>query len=192
MPNPFIPRDTVHDWSEAIAERPDTHHTSLQRLLKEQRRLTRWIEQNREPMAGSTAGVCVYLTGVVARMFDLAGGRLKGATWAHIRDAEARVQAAVGGLLPLDDAFLSRLYAFGDRAQPHILDEAAMVLFEREPEDGEEPPDRTEGLKILAVLWVVIDVLDTCWTPGPGFAGETTYTHVAIDPTPRKAEPAGA
>lgn len=191
MPNPFIPRDTIHAWSEAIAERPDQHHTSLQRLIKEQRRLTRWIEENRAPMSGASAGISMYLTGVVARMFELAGGRLKTATWGQVRDAEARVQAALSGLLPLDDAFLARLYAHGDRAQPHILDEAAMVLFETEPEEGEQPLDRTEALKIIAVMWVVIDVLDACWKPRSDFQGEATYTHVAITPTPRKAE-AGA
>lgn len=192
MPQPFLSRETIHAWSEAIGDNPDQHHTSLQRQLKAQRRLTKWIEQNRASMKGPTAGICMYLTGVVARMFELAGGRLRHASWAQIREAEVEVQAKLKGLLPLD-GLLDRLHAFGDRAQPHILDEAAMVLFQTERGEDEDPVDETESLKVLAVLWVVIEVLDRCWTPPSGFAGDTTYTYVHIDPpSPPAAEPTEA
>lgn len=188
MPNPFIPRETVHAWSEEIGDHPDQHNSSLQRLIKQQRRLTRWIEENRAPMQGATAGVSIYLTGVVARMFEMAGGRLKGATWAMVREVESDVQGKIAGLLPLD-GFLDRLHAFGDRAQPHILDEAAMVLFEAERRDNEEPLDEAESLKVLAVLWVVIEVLDRCWRPPGSFEGEAGYTYVHIDPPSRDEGP---
>src|SRR5690606_5149613 len=79
MPNPYIPRDQVHAWSDAIGDNPET--ASLQRLLKQQRRLARWIEENAANLDAQSAGAALYLVGVVARIFDLAGGRLRSATW---------------------------------------------------------------------------------------------------------------
>ena len=182
--NPLIPRATVHAWSEEIGQHAMDHSSSLQRLLKDQRRLTKFIEENREAMEGSTGGVSVYLTSVIARMFDIAGGRLKGATWSQIRDAEARVGAHVASLLPLDDGFPDRFHAITDRAQAHILDEAAMVLFVQAPAESEEELDRKESLKVLLLCWVVTEVLDSAWRPPAGFQGEATYTYVHIEPTP--------
>jgi hypothetical protein len=187
MPNALIPRHTVHAWSEQIGNDAHNHQSSLQRLIKDQRRLTRFIEENQAEMNPVTAGVAVYMTGVIARMFDLAGGRLKGATWAQVREAEARVAAHLDALLPLDDGLPGRLHAIADRAQPHILDEAAMVLFEREPGEEEEALDKKESLKVLLMSWVVIEVLDANWRPPAGFQGESTYAHVHIDPTPSAA-----
>src|SRR5688572_27769879 len=81
MPNPFIPRPTVHEWSERIGDDPLQHQASLSRLLKEQRRLSKFIDENRASMQPATAGVALYLVGVVIRMYELAGGRMKTATW---------------------------------------------------------------------------------------------------------------
>ena len=191
MPNAFIPRDQVHAWSEAIGDNPEEHQAALTRLLKNQRRLTRFIEENAENLDGWTAGVSTYLTGVIVRIFDLAGGRLRSATWAQIREAEAKVGAAVGGLMPLDETMPERARN-GDRAQPHVLDEALMALFhrftkeDREEEDGELDP--TEAVKTYLMLWVVTEVLDANWKPGNGFEGESDYTYVHIEPKDRDAE----
>ncbi len=133
-------------------------------------------------MAPSTAGVCLWLTGVIARLFDLAGGRIKGATWAQVREAERRVGAAVGDILPLDDGFKDRLRAVEWRAQPHILDEAIMALFERDRKEAEEELDDAESLKILLLMWVITDVLDGNWRPPADFVGETEYTYLHIEP----------
>lgn len=182
MSNAFIPRVTVHEWSERIAADAESHQSALQRLLKSQRRLTRFIETERESLDGMTAGVCVYMTSVIARMFDLAGGSLRNATWEQVHAATAKVSAAVDALLPLDDGFVARFHAV-DRAQPHILDEAAMVLFERAPEEGEQAAlDPKASLKVLLISWVVTEVLDANWRPPSGFSGESSYSHVAIDP----------
>src|SRR5690606_33109730 len=54
MPNPYIPRDLVHAWSDAIGENPDS--APLQRLLKQQRRLARWIEENAANLEPQSAG----------------------------------------------------------------------------------------------------------------------------------------
>lgn len=183
MPNAFIPRTTIHEWSETIGDNPESHQTSLTRLLREQRRLTRFIEENAENMQPATAGVSIYLTGVVVRMFDLAGGRLRSATWAQIREAEAKINGLLGELLPLDDTFAERARGVG-RAQPHILDEALFALFDRERPEGEDEADLdpVELAKVYLMLWVVTEVLDANWRPAKDFAGEEEYSYVHIEP----------
>ena len=181
MPNQLIPRNTVHDWSEAIGANPQDHQAALTRLLRGQRRLTRWIQSNREHLGPQTGGVILYLTGVVVRIFDLAGGRLKGATWADIREAESRIGERLGGLLPYDDAFVERFRA-SERSQAHVLDEAYMALFQRPKGDEEEELDTAESLKTLMLMWVVTEVLDKNWKPPKTFEGEDEYTYVHIEP----------
>lgn len=193
MPNALIPRPTVHDWSETIGADPQAHQTALTRLLKDQRRLTRFIEENAENMHPATAGVSVYLTGVIVRMFDLAGGRIRNATWAQIREAEAKVNGAIADLLPLDDTFPERARTAG-RAQAHILDEAIYALFERdrdteEDEENEADLDTLETIKVYLLLWVVTEVLDANWRPAKDFEGEAEYAHMHIEP-PKKDEEA--
>jgi len=186
MPNPYIPRHDVHEWSEAIGNDQHSHEAALTRLLKQQRRLTRFLEENRASMAPASAGVAVYLYGVLARIYDLAGGQLRAATWAQVRDAERRVGAAVADLLPIDEGFPERVRAVAWRAQPHILDEALMALFDREEEEeeGEAHLDEGESAKVFLLMWVANEVLDACWRPGQGFAGESTYAYVHIEREP--------
>lgn len=183
MPNAYLSRDWVHTTSEKIGEEALESQASLARLLKAQRRLTRFLEENQASMEPATAGVSVYLTGVVIRLFDLAGGRLRSATWAQVRDAAARVQGAVPDLLPLDDDFVGRMREVSWRAQPHILDEAWMSLFDRTNRREEEQDlDKQEAFKVFCLMWVAIEVLDGNWNPARGFEGESDYTYVHIEP----------
>jgi hypothetical protein len=185
MPNAYIPRETVHAWSETIGDAPEAHQTALTRLLKDQRRLTRFIEENAENLQPATAGVSIYLTGVIVRMFDLAGGRLRNATWAQIREAEAKVNAAIEGLLPFDEGFPERARQT-HRAQAHILDEALLALFERDKDEEREEEaelDTIETIKVYLVLWVVTEVLDMNWKPAKDFEGMADYEYVHIEKT---------
>lgn len=182
MPNPFIPRATVHDWSEKIGDDPATHSAALSRLLKDQRRLAKFIEENNASMAPGTAQVSLYLVGVITRMYELAGGRLRNATWEQIRDASARVSEVVPQLLPVDAAFPERVRAIEWRAQPHILDEALMALFQREKKEEEADLADAEKAKVFLMLWVANEVLEANWKPPAGFGGENAYSYVHIDP----------
>jgi hypothetical protein len=184
MPNAFIPRATVHEWSEAIGQDPAQHTAALSRLLRDQRRLSKFIEENRESMLSGTGGVAMYLVGVILRMFELAGGRMRTATWEQVRDAEAKVGAAVDTLLPLDDKLAERARTISWRAQPHILDEALMALYMREKTPNEPDLEDAEKLKTYLLLWVCTEVLDAIWTPPASFKGETAYSYVHIVPPP--------
>ncbi|MBN2799491.1 MAG: hypothetical protein JXX28_10125 [Deltaproteobacteria bacterium] len=181
MSNAFIPRAQIHAWSEDIGNNTDAHAAALPRLLRSQRRLGRFIEENQENLDPNTAGVSSYLVGVVARMFELAGGQLKSATWAQVREAEAKVMTAAAELLPYDASFADRFRAVSWRSQPHILDEAIYSLFERKLEEGEEEINVPESLKVFLLLWVATEVLDLNWKPGKGFEGEAEYAFTAIE-----------
>jgi len=160
----ILDRERVHAWSEAMGEEPAKHQAAIQRLLREQRRLSKFVEQNARSLTGVTGGVAVYLIGVVLRMFDLAGGRMRTISWDDIRDAERRVQPIALELLPFDEGFVARAKAV-DRAQPHVLDEALYALFERETKDGEAAMDPEECGKVYLLLWVAVEALNTGWTP---------------------------
>lgn len=183
MANAFIPRDIIHEWSDAIGEDPTGHQATLTRLLKSQRRLTKFVEENQADMEPATAGVTLYLIGVLVRLFDLAGGQLRSATWAQLRDASSKIQGAIPSLLPLDDSLPERVRKFDARAQPHILDEALMSLFERGARSEEEADLSTaESVKVFLLMWVVTEVLDANWRPASSFDGEASYTYVHIEP----------
>ena len=185
MSNAFFPRDQVHQWSEEIGDSPEGHRVALQRLLREQRRIAKFVQENAANLGPTTGGVGLYLLGVIARMFDMAGGRLKSASWGQIREAEKRIAAAVPDLMPVDDQFPERLREVSWRAQPHILDEAIMSLFDRDEDDleeGEEPLDQVECVKLFFLVWVAVEVLDTNWKAPKNFEGETSYTYKHIEP----------
>ena len=184
MSKSFFPRDVVHQWSDEIGDNPEGHRVALQRLLREQRRLAKFVQENAANLGPTTGGVGLYLLGVIARMYDMAGGRLKSPSWGQIRAAEKRISEVVPQLMPVDDEFPDRLRTVEWRAQPHILDEAIMSLFDRDDEElgeEEEPLDTVECVKLLFLVWVAIEVLDVNWKSPKGFVGETKYEYVDID-----------
>ncbi|MEQ1566184.1 MAG: hypothetical protein ABMA64_11145 [Myxococcota bacterium] len=177
--NALIPRDQVHRWSEEIGNQPEDHRSAITRLIRDQRRLSRFVEENAKSLSGVTGGVTVYLIGVVLRMFDLAGGRVRNVTWDDVREAEQRIQAQIDQLLPVDDGLVERAHAL-PRAQAHILDEALYALFEREPIDGEPAIEDAEAFKAYLLLWVATEALDKNWTPPKDFAGQAEYAFTPV------------
>jgi len=185
MSKSFFPRELVHQWSDEIGDNPEGHRVALQRLLRDQRRIAKFIQENAASLGPTTGGVGLYLLGVIARMFDMAGGRLKSPSWGQIRAAEKRIASVVPQLMPVDDDFPTRLRAIEWRAQPHILDEAIMSLFDRDEEDLEEdeqPLDQVECVKLLFLVWVAIEVMDANWKAPKSFDGDTEYSYVHIEP----------
>lgn len=182
MSNPYMPRELVHLWSEEIGKNPLPHNAAFQRLLREQRRIARFIEENAGAMDGYTPQVTTYLIGVVLRFFDLAGGRMRKATWEQVRAASKKVQAELINILPADEDFPARVRQVEWRAQPHILDEALLALFERaEKGENEADIDHQQSLLIFALLWTATEVLDQNWTPPKDFAGLDTYEFTPVE-----------
>lgn len=179
MPNELIPRAQVHAWSEDIGANQEAHSTAITRLIRDQRRLTKFVEENAESLGQMTGGIAIYLIGVVLRMFDLAGGRLRSVTWDDVRAAEKKVQGLVDQLLPVDDGLAARARAI-PRAQAHVLDEALYALFERPPAEGEERVNDAEALKIYLLMWVATEALAANWAPPKSFRGEAEYTFTAV------------
>lgn len=180
MSQPMLPRESVHEWSDAIADHPDKHQAAIARLLRDQRRITRFVEQNASNMSGTAPSVAIYLIGVVARMFEIAGGQLRAATWDDVRAAEKSVNASAASLLPLDAGFLKRARAI-QRSQPHVLDEALYALFVRKHDDEEQTLDNVESFKVYLMMWVATEVLSKNWKPPASFEGSTDYRHAPVD-----------
>lgn len=181
MGNPLLPRERVHAWSEAMSDQPEGHQAAITRLLKDHRRISRHVEENAAHLQGMTSGVAMYLVGVIVRMFDLAGGRLKKATWDDLRSAEQRVAGHVDALLPVDDGFVARART-APRSQPHILDEALYALFIREDseEDEDQKLDELEAFKVYLMMWVATEALDANWSPPKDFEGADSYTFTPV------------
>jgi len=178
---PLIPRALVHEWSETIGAQASTEQSNLTRIMKDNRRLSRFVEENFESLDEATRSVAMYLVGVVARIYEKAGGRMRIATWDQLRAATAKVEGQIGALLPLDDGFVARCHALTDRAQPHIVDEAVYALFERPSRPDEAQTPATERLKLLLLMWVANEVCAVNWTPPATFKGEASYTHTPVE-----------
>ncbi len=175
MPNAAIDRDTVHALSEACAEDGERFRAIATRLLKEQKRLLSFYNQNLPAVDAQTGEVSLYLFSVVVRIFDQMGGRLSKVNGREINAAAARVKGAVDQVLPFDDGFGDRVRALDWRAQPHILDEALHALFERDDEElkeNEVDVDPNKAGAIFMMLWVATEALDASWRPPAYFKGE--------------------
>ena len=161
-----ISREDVHTLSEACSDSGDAFRSVASRLLKDQKRLTNFLQRNMPELEAETREVVLYMFAVCIRVFDQFGGRLKKAGGAEIDAASARVQGLAADLMPFDSGFPKRVRGVEWRAQPHLLDEALWALFEREDrEEGElDVPADQAGL-IFLLLWVAVEALDANWKP---------------------------
>ena len=76
MSNPAIPRDQVHSLSEACGNDPLGFQSIAARLMKDQRRLGRFFEENVSALGGKAAQIGLYMMTVCLRVIDQSGGRL--------------------------------------------------------------------------------------------------------------------
>ncbi len=168
MPNAPISRERVHELAEACSDDPAGFQPAATRLIKQQRRLSRFFEQNMEPMGPVPGQISLYMLSVVLRIFDQVGGRMKKVTGRELGEATRRVDARAGAVFPADEDFAARAKA-AERAQPHILDEVLWALYEREPVEGEEEQDNAlepeQSAMIYAMLWTAVEALDQVWSP---------------------------
>ncbi len=165
MPNPAIIRDDVHRLAEACSDSGADFQRVAARLLKGQRRLTRFFEQNVGALGGQSGEVALYMYAVILRILEQYGGRMRKVPGAAIHAASDRVNQAAADLVPFDADFPARVRAVDWRAQPHILDECLWALFERdEKEEGEVDVEHEQGALLFLLLWVATEALDDSWS----------------------------
>jgi hypothetical protein len=168
MANPAITRDTVHELAEACSEAGDSFQSTAARLIKEQRKLSRYFEDNIGTLGPMNAQVALYMLAVSIRVLQQVGGRLRKASGSDLNGATTRIQAVVDSLLPADEGFADRARAIEWRAQPHLLDEILWALYERPAEDKKEEEvdiPHGESALIYLLLWTAVEALDANWVP---------------------------
>ena len=166
MANAAIPREQVHAYAEACSDEGEAFNPTATRLVKEQRRVSRFFEQNMDSMDPMAAQVALYMLSVTLRIFERAGGRMKKVNGASLQAASARVSAQLEGVFPADDGFSARAKA-AERSQPHILDEVLWALYERDDEetkDAEVDVDPNQSAMIYLLLWTAVEALDASWS----------------------------
>jgi len=165
MANPAINRDKVHALAEGCSDQGDSFQPVATRLIKHQRRLSRFFEQNVGEMGPMASQVGLYMLSVSLRIFDQIGGRLSKVNSNDIQAATAKVQGAAADLFPADDGFAERAKAVEWRAQPHLLDEIIWALFERDDKtDGEVDLETDKAALVYLMLWAAVEALDANWT----------------------------
>ena len=164
MPNPAIDRDRVHSLAEACSDDGEGFQSTASRLIKRQRKLSRFFEQNVGPMGPMAAQVGLYMLSVSLRIFEQIGGRLDKVNGADLNAATAKIQGVAESLLPGDDGFVARAKAVEWRAQPHLLDEILWALFERgDKNEGEVDLEPEKAALVYLMLWAAVEGLDANW-----------------------------
>lgn len=166
MSNPAIPRDEVHRLAEICGNDPAGHSPTAFRLLKEQRPLSRFIEQNAAAIGAVPAQVALYMLTVTIRVFEQVGGRMSKVSGETLDRAAARVHGHMDEVLPPDKSLAERARAVADRAQPHLLDEILWALYEREDsekKEGESDLDPQQSALVYFLLWTAVEALDASW-----------------------------
>lgn len=169
MPNHYIPRAAVRSFVDDIADHRDRHKSVITLLVRSQRRLAKYVDGSSRTIGVGKRHTAVYLLGVVLRVFDLAGGRIKTVPLPAVLEVEKRIGGYAKDLLPIDEELPTRLRGIEGRAQPHLLDEMVMDLV------GHDDLDPIEMLKMFLLMWIVVEVVDAHWAPSKDFGGEETY-----------------
>ncbi len=169
MANPAINRETVHSLAEACSDEGEGFQPIATRLIKHQRRLSRFFEQNVSEMGPMASQVGLYMLSVSLRIFDQVGGRMGKVNGDDLKAATAKVQGAAANIFPANDSFHERAKAIEWRAQPHLLDEILWALFERdEKADGEVDLEPDKAALVYLMLWAAVEALDSNWTAPEG------------------------
>ena len=169
MSNPAINREKVHGLAEACSDEGESFQPIATRLIKHQRRLSRFFEQNVSEMGPMASQVGLYMLSVSLRIFDQVGGRMGKVNGDDLKNATAKVQDAAAAIFPPDENFSDRAKAIEWRAQPHLLDEILWALFEREDKtDGEVDLEPDKAALVYLMLWAAVEALDANWKAPEG------------------------
>lgn len=172
--NPAVSRELVHRLAEACSDEGEAFQPTALRLVQEQRRLSRYIEQNVQHLGAMPSQVALHMLTVSMRVFEQVGGRMGKVSTADIDRAAARIQAVADQVLPADSGLPERVRAIEWRAQPHLLDEVLWALYERDADarkEGEVDLGQDQSALVFLVMWLAIEALDSAWRAPKGFEG---------------------
>lgn len=172
---PLIPRAQVHEWILDIERNKSGHKNAINLLLTRQRNLSRYVHKSAGEIQLGSRRAVLFIQGALLRVFDLAGGKVSKITTENISDAQTRVGEVIPTLLPVDDSFVERMRSVEWRAQPHILDECVVSLFD------DPDLDREQMVRLFLLAWIVVEAANDSWSPPEDFEGETAYTLQPID-----------
>lgn len=182
MVQPIISREEVHRYAEACSDDAVAYQPIAARLMREQKRLARFIEQNAKALGANESQVALYMASVCLRVFDCVGGRMDKVPGRDLDAAAARVSAVVESLLPFDDQLPTRVRQIEWRAQPHLLDEILWALYEREDAkegeekkgEGEDPGklDPEKAALLFLTMWPMVEAMSVNWHAPGGYTGE--------------------
>ena len=119
MANLAINREKVHSLAETCSDEGEAFQPVATRLIKHQRRLSRFFEQNVSEMGPMASQVGLYMLSVSLRIFDQVGGRMGKVNGEDLKAATAKVQGAASEIFPVDGDFHERAKTIDWRAQPH-------------------------------------------------------------------------
>ena len=149
-----------------IADHPASHKLAVENVVKQYRRLGKWMKVNAEHLGAHLGVSAAYTMGVVGRVLELTGHRLGPVSDPEIEAAGAQVMEAVPGLLPLDGGLAGRLAAVPWAAEPGILQVLVEDVFAEHPdEEGRQPPEVL--FQVFVLVWVAVEVLSVAATPTP-------------------------
>ncbi len=174
MSNPAISREEVHRLAEICGNDPMGHQPTATRLLKEQRRLSKFFEENAVGIGPMPAQVALYMLSVCMRIFEQTGGRMGKVSLETLDRAASKVDRYTDAVLPADKQLAERARAIEDRAQPHLLDEILWALYDREDSDkkeGESELDPAQSAMVYLMLWTAVEALDASWKAPPSLRG---------------------
>ncbi len=164
MANIAISREKVHSLAEACSDEGEAFQPIATRLIKHQRRLSRFFEQNVAEMGPMASQVGLYMLSVSLRIFDQVGGRMGKVNGEDLSAATAKVQGAAASIFPADATFHERAKEIDWRAQPHLLDEILWAVVERDDKsEGEVDLEPDKAALVYLMLWAAVEALDANW-----------------------------
>ena len=166
--NPMITRDQVHYLAEQCSDAPDEFQSIATRLLKKQRRLSRFFEQNAAPLGMVPAQVAPYMLSVCLRVIEQVGGRMY-----KVNSNQVEGATAASTTLSATSSCRRRLRRAREGLErPGAAPPArrsAVGTYDRPDENAEQHTSKTSRKLIYVLLWTAVEAIDMVWQAPEGW-----------------------
>ena len=131
----IIPRDEVHQHSEACADMGEAFQPVAMRLSKRQKRLMKYLEEQFASFDLTRHKLrCTYFSAFVCVCLSRVVGTCARSTHKTSVMPKRKLKPLLAQVLPAGDGFSERAKAV-ERGQPHLMDEVLWALFDRAEEE---------------------------------------------------------